>query len=75
MKKIKLFEDFPAKKESGIRSKFTEKDYYNILDLFQEYADDYRMAELVKGNTRTSDFYIDRHRKHKKSLASVMNLT
>jgi len=54
MNKIKLFEDFSANTEIML---FKEKDYHNISDLFQEYADDYRMVELVKGNTKRSDIY------------------
>lgn len=68
MKKIKLFEDFLAEGREQTRltrgqinrvTNFTMKDYYNVLDLFQEYADDYKMTEWVEGIERKSDIYFE----------------
>jgi hypothetical protein len=61
MKNIKLFDDFLVEGEDQINkvTKFTMKDYYNVLDLFQGYADDYKMTEWVEGIEKKSDIYFE----------------
>jgi hypothetical protein len=58
MKKIKGFVEFLVEKDNTISlDKITEKDYYTILDLFQEYIDDYNMNEYNIENIKDEEIY------------------
>jgi hypothetical protein len=58
MNKIKLFEDFLVEKFDTIKlDKITEKDYYDILDLFLEYIDEYNMYEYNIDDLRDDRIY------------------